>query len=102
MKLRDLSKEHCLPLDKYTIKTDLWPYELYRTVIDYGSEKDFGYNKSKGRFHFYSRQEFERFKKFLKKRGIDFEDIELQINNQEDDTVQKNSPVPSPGFRDVF
>ena len=95
-----------IPRQRWSINPDLESYDFYRALLQWGNPgmyQDVAHNTNEPRVVFYSRQEYESFCEFLKSQGISCADVsDYADNKQEEDTVHVNSPVPSPGFRDIF
>lgn len=95
-----------IPRQRWSINPKLESYDFYRALLQWGNPEmyqEVAHNTNEPRIVFYSRQEYEAFCKFLKSQGIDHADVsDYAAGNQEEDTVNVASPVPSPGFRDIF
>lgn len=89
-----------IPFTNQSVKTGDAPYELYRALLQlpepsYEIKQGLGLQ---GLVVFYSKQEYEYFKKKMERIGLDTSIIEY---HEEGETQADNitSPVPSPGFR---
>lgn len=116
MKYKELKEGSEIPAQRYTIKTKLFPYQMYRLMIEYGSGNNFDNDtlddrQDQGRVTFYSQEEYDNFIEFLKSKNIEFYNISNQEKEQyptykknypEEDTYSSRSPLPSPGYRDIF